>query len=61
MAVISKSVFGSISGKVGEGVAYELNGQYVWITDTHKGILAGNLKYIPLLQDKYFLGEAKKY
>jgi len=29
MAIIKNSVFGTISGKVGEGIAYELNGQMV--------------------------------
>lgn len=38
----------------------EKDGQYIWINDFHRGILAGKLKYIPLFQDTYFLENCSK-
>ena len=33
----------------------ELNGQYVWIRDFHKGLVVGELTYNSLFGDDYFL------
>jgi len=38
----------------------KLNGQYVWITDFHNGVVAGDLVYNSCMGDKYILNNCSR-